>query len=94
MKRIGIKGEGRFKRISWDKALKEIVSRMKEIIRKHGPQAILHYEYAGHCGLLNYYCSFWFSTTFGASETFSSGEPFRLEVIGGLSGNGFPHIYF
>jgi len=68
MKRIGMKGEGKFKRISWDKALKEIVSRMKEIIRKYGPQAILHYEYAGHCGLLNYYFPLRFFNAIGASS--------------------------
>lgn len=67
MKRIGKKGEGKFKRISWDEALKEISNRMTDIIRKHGPQAILHYEYAGHCGLLNYYFPLRFFNVIGAS---------------------------
>ena len=67
MKKVGKKGEGKFKRISWDEALKEISNRIKEIIREHGPQAILHYEYAGHCGLLNYYFPLRFFNAIGAS---------------------------
>jgi len=67
MKRVGKKGEGKFKRISWDEALKEISNRIKEIIREHGPQAILHYEYAGHCGLLNYYFPLRFFNVIDAS---------------------------
>jgi len=47
MKRVGERGEGKFKRISWDQALSEIAEKMKEIKEKYGPQAILDQAYAG-----------------------------------------------
>jgi anaerobic selenocysteine-containing dehydrogenase len=53
MKRVGAKGEGRFKRISWDEALDEIATSFKAIASSpDGPQAILPYSYAGTMGLL------------------------------------------
>jgi anaerobic selenocysteine-containing dehydrogenase len=53
MKRVGAKGEGRFKRISWDEALDEIATNFKAIAASpDGPQAILPYSYAGTMGLL------------------------------------------
>jgi anaerobic selenocysteine-containing dehydrogenase len=53
MRRVGAKGEGRFKRISWDEALDEIAARFKAIATSaDGPQAILPYSYAGTMGLL------------------------------------------
>ena len=55
MRRAGPKGEGRFKRISWDEALAEIAERFAAIARSpDGPQAILPYSYAGNMGLLQY----------------------------------------
>src|SRR6516164_4935861 len=55
MRRVGPKGEGRFKRISWDDAIAEIAGRFTAIARSpDGPQAILPYSYAGNMGLLQY----------------------------------------
>jgi anaerobic selenocysteine-containing dehydrogenase len=54
MKRVGAKGEGRFRRVSWDEALDEIAVRFREVIAAHGPQAILPYSYAGNLGVLGY----------------------------------------
>src|SRR5512139_735453 len=54
MRRVGRKGEGRFERISWDEALDAVASRLREIVGRHGPQAILPYSYAGNMGLLGY----------------------------------------
>jgi anaerobic selenocysteine-containing dehydrogenase len=55
MRRAGAKGEGRFKRISWDEALDEIAARLGAIAASaDGPQAILPYSYAGNMGLLQY----------------------------------------
>ncbi len=46
MRRAGPKGEGRFKRISWDEALDEIATRFGAIAASpDGPQAILPYSY-------------------------------------------------
>ena len=51
-RRIGAKGEGRFARVGWDEALDEIASRLREIAKEHGPEAILPYSYAGSMGQL------------------------------------------
>jgi anaerobic selenocysteine-containing dehydrogenase len=51
--RTGVKGEGRFARISWDAALDLIAERLKEISEYYGPEAILPYSYAGTMGLVN-----------------------------------------
>jgi anaerobic selenocysteine-containing dehydrogenase len=53
MKRTGAKGSAQFKRISWDEALDEIVSRWQAIIAESGPLAILGYAYSAHQGLMN-----------------------------------------
>jgi anaerobic selenocysteine-containing dehydrogenase len=52
MRRIGRKGEGRFEPASWDEALSDIASRLTEISRLHGPQAVLPYSYSGTLGLV------------------------------------------
>ena len=54
LRRVGKKGEGTFERITWDQALDEISSRFKDVIARHGAQAILPYSYAGNMGLLSY----------------------------------------
>ncbi len=40
MKRIGKRGEGKFKRISWDEALTEIADALKRNIKKYGNESI------------------------------------------------------
>jgi len=40
LKRAGEKGEGKWKRISWDEALETIAGKMKEAIEKYGPFSI------------------------------------------------------
>ena len=52
LKRVGPKGEARFKRVSWDAALDDVASRMKQILREDGPTAILPYSYFGTEGML------------------------------------------
>ena len=52
MRRVGAKGEGRFKRISWEAALQEISERLRGISDRYGPEAILPYSYAGTMGLV------------------------------------------
>jgi len=55
LRRVGRKGDGRFRRISWDEALDEIAGRFAAIAQStDGPQAILPYSYAGNMGLLQY----------------------------------------
>ncbi|HXH38001.1 MAG TPA: molybdopterin oxidoreductase family protein [Thermoanaerobaculia bacterium] len=51
--RAGAKGEGRFRRATWEEAATLIAERLKAIIASpHGPQAILPYSYAGTMGLV------------------------------------------
>ncbi len=47
MLRVGERGEGKFKRVSWDGALDFIAKKMVELKAKYGPTAILDQAYAG-----------------------------------------------
>jgi len=47
MVRVGNRGEGRFKRISWDEALEYVSNKMIELKEKYGPTALLDQSYAG-----------------------------------------------
>jgi anaerobic selenocysteine-containing dehydrogenase len=51
MKRVGPKGEGQFKAVSWDEAMSDITLRLRAIAARD-PQAILPYSYAGTMGLV------------------------------------------
>src|SRR5437762_6473195 len=51
--RAGAKGEGKFRRATWDEALSLIANRLQAIIDSaDGPQAIVPYSYAGTMGLV------------------------------------------
>src|SRR6202795_3690402 len=50
--RDGRKGDGRFKRVSWDEALELVVSRFERAKREAGGASILPYSYGGSNGLL------------------------------------------
>ncbi len=47
MLRVGERGEGRFKRVSWDEALDFVARKMLAIKEQYGPTAILDQAYAG-----------------------------------------------
>ena len=51
LKRVGAKGSGEFKRVSWEEALSVIAAKLKSIAAID-PQAILPYSYAGTMGLV------------------------------------------
>ncbi|MCS7139896.1 MAG: molybdopterin-dependent oxidoreductase [Candidatus Nezhaarchaeota archaeon] len=40
LKRVGERGEGKFKRISWNEALDEIAAKLKELKEKYGPECV------------------------------------------------------
>jgi len=40
MLRTGARGEGKFKRVSWDEALDFLATRLREIKQKHGPESV------------------------------------------------------
>ena len=51
--RVGKKGEGKFRRATWDEALDLVAVRLQSIIDSpDGPQAILPYSYAGTLGIV------------------------------------------
>ena len=50
--RTGAKGEGKFRRATWDEALALIAENLQRVIDTEGPQAILPYSYAGTQGLV------------------------------------------
>jgi anaerobic selenocysteine-containing dehydrogenase len=52
LKRIGKKGEAKFQRVSWDQAINEISTRLKNIITEKGGEAVLPYSFAGTEGLI------------------------------------------
>jgi anaerobic selenocysteine-containing dehydrogenase len=51
MKRVGPKGSGQFRQVSWEDALSDIAARLKAIADKH-PERILPYSYAGTMGMV------------------------------------------
>jgi anaerobic selenocysteine-containing dehydrogenase len=50
--RSGPKGAGQFQPISWPEAIQRVSERWREIIGKHGAEAILPYSYGGTMGLV------------------------------------------
>ena len=50
--RTGPKGSGEFRAATWDEALTAIAGRWREIVARHGAEAILPYSYAGTMGLI------------------------------------------
>ena len=42
MKRVGERGEGKWKRISWDEALDEIVDKFIEVVEEDGPDCVIY----------------------------------------------------
>src|SRR6478672_4325088 len=50
--RDGRKGEGRFKRVTWDEALDRVADRFTRARAQHGGQSVLPFSYGGSNGLL------------------------------------------
>jgi len=54
-RRVGPKGPGaQWQRISWDEALDEVASRLKQVIDADGPDAVLPFSYSGTLGMLGF----------------------------------------
>src|SRR5215216_836829 len=53
LERIGPRGSGSFKRLSWDHALNRIHERVSSVIERWGPQAVMPFNYAGPHGMLS-----------------------------------------
>jgi anaerobic selenocysteine-containing dehydrogenase len=68
-KRIEKKGDGKFKRISWDEAIESIASKFKSVKAEFGGEAILPYHYGGSNGLLgDDFLDDYFFSKLGASQ--------------------------
>ncbi|MBU1237336.1 MAG: molybdopterin oxidoreductase family protein [Gammaproteobacteria bacterium] len=52
LKRVGVKGEGKFAAIGWDEALDEVAERFKQAADRFGPETVWPYQYAGTMGLV------------------------------------------
>jgi anaerobic selenocysteine-containing dehydrogenase len=66
--RAGPKGEGRFRRASWDEAIALVAGRLREVAERDGPEAILPYSYAGSMGLVQRHAGFALFHRLGASR--------------------------
>src|ERR1700693_5357120 len=53
LRRVGLRGSGRFERIGWDEALDEIHQRVTAVVVRFGPQAVMALNYSGPHGLLS-----------------------------------------
>jgi anaerobic selenocysteine-containing dehydrogenase len=68
LERVGEKGEGAFRSVSWERAIARIAGRWNEIVLKHGAEAILPYSYAGTMGLVQRNAGHAFFHRLGASR--------------------------
>ncbi|MBF0192972.1 MAG: molybdopterin-dependent oxidoreductase [Magnetococcales bacterium] len=50
--RVGTKGDGEYKEISWDSAMERIVEGIQSATKKHGPESILPYNSSGTMGII------------------------------------------
>ncbi len=53
MKRVGERGEGRWKRISWDEALDEVCNNLLDAIQKGGPESVISEPGPGNGGWIH-----------------------------------------
>ena len=54
LKRVGRRGEGKFVRVSWDEALREVAGQITRIRDTYGPAAILNLSWSGSTGRLHH----------------------------------------
>lgn len=52
MVRVGEKGSGKWKRITWDEAWDILVKKTNEVVEKYGSEAVLPYSYSGNYGAI------------------------------------------
>ena len=67
LRRLGIKGEGRFVEVSWDEALQSISAKLEKIA-SNDPSKILHAHYTGTCSLIANKFPMRFFNRLGATE--------------------------
>lgn len=70
--RVGVRGEGKFKRITWDEALDFITNKLEETKNKYGAEAVMEYSYSGNREHMAKAVSGRFSSLFGATKPVGS----------------------
>ncbi len=94
MVRTGPKGQGTFRRASWDEAIDLVAARLRQVARDHGAEAILPYSYAGTMGVVQKNAGHAFFHALGASRLdrtiCSPAKSAGLEAVIGLTPNGDP----
>ncbi len=71
LQRIGKRGKGEFKRISWEQALDTIYEKLKNLREQYGPESVLYYNRFANLGVMkNCAHGFWyqfggFTSTYG-----------------------------
>ena len=68
LERVGPKGAGQFRPISWEAAVARVAGRFREIAARDGAEAILPYSYAGTMGLVQRNAGHAFFHRLGASR--------------------------
>lgn len=68
LKRVGKKGEGKFRKITWQEALEEIANEVRTRSAKYGTDSILQYDYAGTMGFVQRHFPTRFFNAIGASR--------------------------
>ncbi|MGL1930901.1 MAG: molybdopterin-dependent oxidoreductase [Desulfotalea sp.] len=66
--RVGKKGEGKFRQVSWDEALELCAKHLLKVKEEFGGEAILPYSYAGNMGAVNRFAGFPLFNKLGASK--------------------------
>ena len=67
--RVGKKGDGHFRDISWPEAWNILTERLQEITREHGGESILPFHYAGNMGVINNSAGLPFFNRIGTLQT-------------------------
>jgi len=65
--RNGRKGDGEFKRISWEKAIEIIIGKLQNGVKRHGPLTAMPSNFAGTIGMLQRYAGDQFFAKLGAT---------------------------
>ncbi len=89
MKRVGKRGEGKWKRISWEEAMTEIAGNLKKVKDKYGPHTIIHNNGTGR-DQLNIYALQYVFWNYGSTSCFGVGNLCKIghdavsrEIYGG-----------
>jgi len=94
LRRVGARGENRFKRISWDTALDEIADRLRKIRETHGAEALALFI-GTRTGMLDYlgytrlFAQLWGTPNHEGTDPFcASGKNVAYELTQGRIGSG------